>query len=272
MTQLAQDQAEGLRRLFTADMRRMVGMMQAGRDGTVQALAYGVAAALAGQGNKVLLLDEMLAAGDRHPAGSAPIAHDLSTLLMRARDMQAAIVNTGHGVALLAGGGTAHLVPRPRMEAHIGLVNDFYRLAGRYDIVLVAAAQQPQWRPSFVWACQDVILLSDGAAASLTALYGHIKTLQQSGARRFHLLFEEMETAQAAALYRNVAAVSRRHLQLMPEHLGIVPADAMQSAAFCRRLAVQLQTWPVPEQRNGHFPALMRRLLAGPRAAPALDR
>ncbi len=272
MTQLSQDQAEGLRRLFTADLRRMVGVMQAGRAGATQALAYGVAAALAGQGNKVLLLDETLAAGDRHPATSVAITHDLATLLMRPLDMQSAVITTGHGVALLAGGGATRLVPRPRMEAHIGLVNDFYRLAGRYDIVLVAASEQPPWRTSFIWACQDVIMLSDGTSASLTALYGRIKTLQQSGARRFHLLFERIETAQAAALFRNVASVSRRHLHLMPEMLGVLPADAAEAAACCRRLAGRLQTWPLPEQRGGHFPALMHRLLAGSRAAPALVR
>lgn len=268
MSQLIQDQAEGLRRLFAANLRRMVSVMQEGRSGTAQALAYGVAAALAGQGNKVLLLDEMLVAGDRHPASSAVIRHDLATLLMRPRAMKSAIVTTGHGVALLAGGGSTRLTPRPRMEAHIGLINDFYHLTGGYDIVLVALTGQPVWRPSFALACQDIIMLSDAVPASLTTLYRHIKTLQQFGERRFHLLFEQTDAAQAAVLFHNVAVTSRRHLRLLPEFLGALPAEAAEAAAFCWRLAGELKNWPLPEQSSGHFPVLVRCLLAGHRPLP----
>lgn len=261
VTSLLPDQAEGLRRLFAADTRRMVALVGCAAPAGGRAVAAGLAAALTGLDAAVLLLDESVGAGDA--AYACNFRHDLNAVLAGRCDIEAAIVRFGGGPDLLAGGvAHARTLPRPRTEARIALVNAFYRLAGGYDVVLVhAGAEQLSLHPSFAWACQDVIVLCGGEPDAVTAAYGQIKALQQSGGRRFHLLFAGMEAERAQALFKNVAAVSRRHLRLMPEFLGVLPHGA--ASGHYARMAAAMRAWPLPEHKAGHFPALMRRLLQG---------
>ncbi len=264
MASLSPDQAEGLRRLFVADVRRMIAMVSCGPAEQASCLAAQLAAALVKQGKKVLLLEEQLFAGRRHPFLKVAPEYDLDAVLHDVVHVEQAVVTTACGVDLLAGGGQSRTLTRPRMEARIGLVNAFYRLTGQYDVVLVSApGDAMQSRPSFAWACQDVILLCGGLPDSMKQAYGLIKLLHQSGERRFHLLFSEMDSEQSEAFYRRVAMVSRRHLQLMPGDLGVLPDNAPFPESFVSGLAAQVYTWPLPQHQAGHFPALMRRLLRG---------
>lgn len=258
LPRLAPDQAEGLRRLFVEDVRRMIALVSCGdRQQGADLLAH-LAAMLAGQGNRVLMLDESLSAGKPHVAFSVTPEHDLDDVLNEALEIERAITSTASRVDLIAGGGRARTLTQPRMEARIGLVNAFYRLAGQYDVVLVnAGSDSIQSRPSFAWACQDVIVLCHEHPDSVTQAYAQIKTLHQAGERRFHLLFSGADEAVAQALFRRVATVSRRHLQLMPTYLGVLSATGRLSA----EVAGQVLAWPLPEHQAGHFPALMRRLL-----------
>jgi flagellar biosynthesis protein FlhG len=263
-SKLSTDQAEGLRRLFVADVRRMIALVAAGGEAAGGALIDGLAAALAAQGNKVLLLDESLSAGDVPALSGFPVRDDLGRVLLKGMEIEAAIVRTTARVDLLAGGGHARTLPRPSLESRIGLVNAFYRLAGKYDVVLVnAGADSANSHPSFAWACQDVIVLCGTQADGVTNAYGHIKLLHQSGERRFHLLFADADHVRAQTLYKHVAAVCRRHLHLMPEYLGVLPWQGSMSSDYFFHLADTVQSWPLPEHKSGHFPALMQRLLRG---------
>jgi MinD-like ATPase involved in chromosome partitioning or flagellar assembly len=258
------DQAEGLRRLFVADARRMVAIVPAGENAAAAAAVADLARTLAAQGKRVLVLDELLAAGNSHPVFDVTPRHDLATVMLSQVEVESALVKASARIDLLAGGNHASTVPRPRMEARIGLVNAFYRLAGKYDVVLVnACIDGGNSRPSFAWACQDVIVLSAGLTESATEVYACIKLLHQSEKRRFHLLFCGVEQASASALYRSIAAVSRRHLHVMPEFLGVLPQANATQDGFYAQLAGMIQSWPMPEHKAGHFPDLMRRLLGG---------
>lgn len=271
LASLLEDQAEGLRRLFAADARRMVAMIPSGGDDATHIVSH-LAYLLAGQGKKILLLDEMWVAGVAHPVFGVAPRYDLGTVVLRDGELEDALVKTAEGIDFLAGA-AASSMPRPKMETRIGLVNAFYRLAGHYDVVLVnACVDAANSRPSFAWACQDVIVLTDGSQDSATEAYARIKLLHQSDKRRFHLLFCGLNAERASALYRGIAAVSRRHLRVMPENLGAYPQATAQQAGFLRNLAATIQAWPVPEQKAGNFPDLMRRLLRGadPHALQAL--
>ncbi len=260
MARLAPDQAEGLRRLFVADVRRMIALVSnSGRGGV---LAAQLAHTLGHQGLRVLLVDEQLSAGRQPSWMNVVPAHDLDQVLYETLEIESAIVPLGVGVHLLAGGGRSRALTRPRMEARVGLVNAFYRLAGQYDVVLVNTQSDfLQTRPSFAWACQDVILCCEDTDNATTRAYASIKLLHQAGERRFHLLFDAMQPLVRTAFYRRIASVTRRHLQLTPVNLGLIPDDAARAGMFVEHLAEQLQSWPLPENQSGHFPALMRRLL-----------
>lgn len=260
LPRLAPDQAEGLRRMFVEGVRRMITLVSCGEQQPGAELLAQLAAMLAAQGKRVLLLDESLSAGKPQLAFSVTPAHDLDDVLNEALEIERVITPTAGHVDLIAGGGRARSLTRPRLEARIGLVNAFYRLAGRYDVVLINAGSDPiQSRPSFAWACQDVIVLCHDHPESMTQAYAQIKSLHQAGERRFHLLFNGTDEVVAQAMFRRVASVSRRHLQLMPTYLGVLSAAGRLPA----EVADQVLAWPLPAQLAGHFPALMRRLLRG---------
>lgn len=265
------DQAEGLRRLFVPDVRRMVALVFDGEAGAD--LAARVAVDLAAHGSRVLLLEDALVAGSPHPVLDSAPAHDLDGVLRGTIEIEQAIVATGCGVHLLAGGSRFRPHSRGGMEACIGLINAFYRLAGRYDMVLVNTPDGAlQDRPGFAWACQDVIVVQCGSVAdAATRAYATIKRLHQSGERRFHLAYTGMDEAAANIAFSRLATVSRRHLQVMPDHLGTCSApEGMVASHFPARLAAHMQSWPLPEHQAGHFPALMRRLLRGNAARAAV--
>lgn len=253
-----------MRRLFVPDVRRMVALVFDGEAGAD--LAARVAAVLAAQGSRVLLLEESLSSGSFHPVLASTPAHDLDGVLHGTVEVEQAIVATDCGVHLLAGGNRSCPRSRGGMEAYIGLVNSFYRLAGRYDMVLVNTPDGVlQGHPSFAWACQDVIVVQCGGVTDAAArTYATIKRLHQSGERRFHLAYTGMDEATANIAFSRLAAVSRRHLQVMPDHLGTgsVP-EGVVASHFPASLAAHIQSWPLPEHQAGHFPALMRRLLRG---------
>ncbi len=257
---LEADQAEGLRRLFVEDVRRMIALVSCGGLQQGGALLAHLAASLAGMGRRVLMLDEGLSAGHRHEIFAATPVHDLDDVLQGVVDINRAITATPCHVDLIVGGGRVLALTRTGVEVRIGLINAFHRLAGQYDVVLINAGSDPiQTRPSFAWACQDVIVFCPNHPDVVTHAYSQIKLLHQAGERRFHLLFSGSDDVQAQALFRRVATVSRRHLQLMPTCLGALsmlgrlPDDVVD----------QVLAWPLPAHLAGHFPALMQRLLRG---------
>lgn len=250
--------------MFAADGRRMIAVVPAAGEQDADAVIGHLAAALASQGKKVLVLDELLAAGETQAAFAVTARHDLCTVMLQQAGIETALIRVAKGIDFLAGGNLARGMPRPRMEARIGLINAFYKLAGQYDVVLVQACiDAAAGCPSFAWACQDVIVLSDDMAESVTEVYARLKLLHQQDQRGFHLLFRSAAQDRVALLYRNIAAVSRRHLRMMPEYLGALPQEIAAQAAFYDRLAGMVQSWPMPEHKAGHFPELMRRLLRG---------
>jgi len=260
LPRLAPDQAEGLRRLFVEDVRRMIAMVPCGTaELAAEQLAH-LGSVLAAQGKRVLMLEESLSAGHAHEALAVTPEYDLDDVLNEGRDIERVVTPTGLKVDLIAGGGRTRALTQPRMESRIGLVNAFYRLAGQYDVVLVNTGSDPiQSRASFAWACQDVIVLCHDHPDSVTQAYAQIKALHQAGERRFHLLFSGAEEPAAQTLFRRVATVTRRHLHLMPSYLGALSA----SGGLPVGVPGQVLAWPLPEHQAGHFPALMRRLLRG---------
>lgn len=252
------DQAEGLRRIFVGEMRRMVAFV--GPGGSPQAFPARLAVNLAALGHKVLLLDESLSSGERNRHLDQACARDLDDVLAGSVAIETAVRALTPQLHLLAGGGADMARPRPRPEARIALMKAFYRLAGRYDVVVVDALGQDLHNPpSFAWACQDVVVACDEPRDAMTAAYACIKTMRQPE-RRFHVLFSAMEQPRMAQLYRTLAAVCRHHLHMMPECLGCVPARETGHAAL-RELTEKVLCWPLPPDRGGHFPLLMRRLL-----------
>lgn len=250
------DQAEGLRRLFAADVAHMVALL--GEDG--QDISAALAVALAGQGKKVLLLDEQLLAGDTHPLDRLPVSYDIGAVLSGEKSLQE-IVRPVAGVTLLPAGLTRSL--HGIDQARVRLLAAFHALAGMFDIVLIHASVAHQRRGiGFALAAPEVIALCAGTSDGIKLAYAHIKAMDRvKGRRHFRLIFRDVDASLAKKLFRNLAAVCRQHLGFMPDDAGVLPADQAAAADALEILARDMALWPLPERDDSRFEAFMRRLL-----------
>jgi len=262
----ALDQAEGLRRMFAGDVRRIIGVLSERTSTCGHDLTASLAATLGATGSRVLLLDENLMAGETHPVFAVSASCDLFQVLRNQMDLSAALMPVAANVHFLAGG-MAYMARRPDDENQTDFVNAFSRLADAYDVVLINAAEEgARYYPSLTWAAQDIIVLCGDRSDSVTTAYAHIKALQLAGERRFHMLFEPMPVELAQMLYRNLASVSRRHLRDIPGDLGVLPQEPTDD--FFAFLADSVHAWPLPKHKDGHFRAFMQRLLHKPVLQP----
>lgn len=253
----AADQAEGLRRMFAADATHMVALV----GDEAQDISAALAVALAGQGRKVLLLDEQLGRGDTHPLATLPIDHDISAVVRGEKSLQEIVLPVA-GISLLPAAASRDL--QGADAARVRLLAGFHALSSLFDVVLVHSAAQTAQRRGlgFALAAPEVLTLCDGSSAGITASYGQIKLMARApGKRRFHLMFRSVEAPLAKVLFRNLSAVCRQHLHLMPDFAGTFPLDQSAAADAMELLAADMAHWPVLERDDSRFEAFMRRLL-----------
>lgn len=256
MTRNATDQAEGLRRLFAADATHMVSLV--GDD--AQDISAALAVALAGQGRKVLLLDEQLGTGDTHPLTTLPVEYDIGAVVRGEKSLQEIVLPVA-GITLLPAAVNRDI--HGADAARVRLLAGFHALSSLFDVVLVHSAQSMQRRSlGFALAAPEVLTLCDGTSAGITASYGQIKLIARApGKRHFRLMFRGIETPLAKVLFRNLAGVCRQHLHLMPDFAGVFPLDQKAAADAMEALAAEMTQWPVVERDDSRFEAFMRRLL-----------
>lgn len=256
MTRNAVDQAEGLRRMFATDATHMVALV----GNEAQDISAALAVALAGQGRKVLLLDEQLGDGDSHPLATLPVRHDIGAVVRGEKSLQEIVMPVA-GITLLPAAVTQEI--HGADAARVRLLAGFHALSSLYDVVLVHCGQNSQRRGlGFALAAPEVLLLCDGSSAGITASYGQIKVMAKAaGKRHFRLVFRGVEEALARVLFRNLAAVCRQHLQLMPDFAGALPLDQKAAADAMETLASDMSQWPAVERDDSRFEAFMRRLL-----------
>lgn len=253
----AADQAEGLRRIFAADATHMVALV--GDD--AQDISAALAVALAGQGRKVLLLDEQLGRGDTHPLATLQVDHDIGAVVRGEKSLQEIVLPVA-GITLLPAAASRDL--HGADAARVRLLAGFHALSSLFDVVLVHSAAHTAQRRGlgFALAAPEVLTLCDGSSAGITASYGQIKLMARSpGKRHFRLVFRGVESSLAKVLFRNLAAVCRQHLQLMPDFAGAFPLDQRATADAMETLAADMSHWPVLERDDSRFEAFMRRLL-----------
>ncbi len=238
-----------------ADAARMVALF--GDD--EQEITAALALALAGEGKRVLLLDEQLRAGDTHSLLPVPVRADIGHALRGDKSLQEIVLSIA-GITLLPAG-TMRTVHKD--SARVRLLASFHALVGMFDVVLIRAATAP--RPSFGFAlgAPEALVLCRGTSSGITAAYAQIKLAAHSpGSRHFRLLFRGVDDAMANVLFRNLAGVCRQHLNLMPDLAGVLPFDHGAAATALEALAAEIANWPSPERDDSRFEAFMCRLLS----------
>jgi len=252
-------------------------------------VAINLAAALAAQHQRVLLLDGDLGLANADvQLGLAP-RHTLEHVLDGRCTLEEAIIDTPAGFRLIpAAAGVARLTELSTAE-HLGLVQAFSHLACGLDALIIdTAAGISDSVRQFCQAAQHVLIVLRDEPASLADAYATIKVLHKAhGVRRFHVLANmSVATGTGEALFRKLQRVTDRFLDVVLEYAGEIPEDRFVRNAICAqravfaaypsapasrafaRLAQRAAKWPVADGPRGNVEFMMERLL--PRTTPPL--
>ncbi|WP_091904189.1 MinD/ParA family ATP-binding protein [Chitinasiproducens palmae] len=240
------DQADGLRRLLAGQSLRVIALLAPEAAAQSAGVAVNLAAALAYQGKRVVVVDESADAAS--PGTLADVVEGRLSLDVAARQ-------AGDNVAVLAAGVVRGL--------HVQTIHDCLR--DQADVVLIGAALGADGLSALAAQAHDMVIVMRAHAAAITPAYATIKRLHLVHAlKQFRVLFEGVESsADARAIFQNLAGVASRYLGISLLPAGVVGADgealaraqalgrsvvdafpaARASAAF-RRIAGEMLHWP----------------------------
>lgn len=282
-------QAAGIRAALQPDPVQVIAVT-GGKGGVGKTcVAVNLAAAMAAQNRRVLLLDGDLGLANADVQLGLLPGHTLEHVLDGRCTLEEAVVETPAGFRLIAGAsGVAQLAGLSTAE-HLGLVQAFSHLTQQLDTLIIdTAAGIADSVLQFCQASQHVLVVVNDEPASLTDAYALIKVLhRRHGLRRFHVLANRSAAPGGGeALYRKLERVTSRFLEVVLEYAGEVPEDAFVRSAIRQqrcvfgaypsasasrafsRLAARAARWSVPEQR-GNVEFFMERLV--PRAQARLE-
>jgi flagellar biosynthesis protein FlhG len=224
------DQADGLRRLLTAGRPRMVAVVGMSRAVGATTAAANLSVELARRGKAVLLLDEH-PRDPRSARGLWSVAPqgDLAAVACGRIDLLAASALVAPGVRVLPAipdGSDGSFNPRALCPNGVIVVD----VAGSGNRRLSQLARM----------ADDLIVVMQPCAASITATYAGLKDLQYTHAlQTFQFLVNDAATErQAQLVIANVVATSSRYLAVSLRSVGWVPSDMLVPQAACLRQTV----------------------------------
>lgn len=252
------DQATGLRQLFAADAVRVVALLGS----QSQSVSAALAVALAGQGKKVLLVDEQLCAGTTHPLLEGVLSADVGHVLSGKKTLQE-IMFSVTGVTLMSA--DTEKLSHNTEAARVQLLDAFHSLAVGFDFVVIHGAPDIQHHGiGFALAASEVIVICDETDQGITTAYRHIKTLMKmSDDRHFMMMFRGGNESMAKRLFHKLSSVCSRYLRLKPDFACVLPVDRLSAAQVLEMFALDMTHWPIPEDGDSsRFEVFMCRLLS----------
>lgn len=276
------DQARGLRRMAVPQPVRVIAIT-GGKGGVGKTnVSANLAIALANRRREVLLLDADLGLANVDVLLGLHSSKDLSHLVSGDSTLDEILIEGPAGIKIIpAASGIARMASLSAAE-YAGLIRAFNELSVPADFLLVdtAAGISPDVI-MFARAAQDVIVVVCDEPASITDAYALIKVLhREHGVERFHILANMVRSEQEGQeLYRKLATVSERFLDVVLQHLGTVPHDedlrrsvqrqaavveafpGSRAARSFNQLAARLCDWPIPSGASGHLEFFVERLV-----------
>ena len=282
MSSSVQDQAAGLRRMANPRPVRVIAVAS-GKGGVGKTnVSVNLAVALADAGKHVMLLDADLAMANVDVLLGLQPRANLAHVLDGELSLEEIIVEGPAGVQIVpASSGVAHLAQLSPAE-HAGLIRAFSDLTQPLDVLVVdIAAGVADSVVTFTRAAHEVVVVVCDEPASITDAYALIKVLsREQGIQRFQVLANMARSEEEGrTLFRKIAAVCERFLDVTLNHLGTVPYDeylrkAVQRqqavvAAFpgspaakaFKKLAQAADNWPVPDGVRGNLEFFVERLV-----------
>ena len=168
-------------------------------------------------------------------------------------------------------------------QEHAGLISAFSEIAHNMDVLLIdTAAGISDEVVNFLCAAQEVIVVVCNEPTSITDAYALVKILnQQYGISRCRVVANMVRNEEdGEAVFNKLVNVADRFLDVALIYAGAIPFDEQlrrsvqkqrcvvelyptsKAAKAFRKLAQQVDTWPIPSIPSGHLEFFVERLVA----------
>lgn len=258
MIDSSEDQAAGLRRLFRRAPPTVVAMYVTGhsRAGVAVQTAYRIA----GQSERVLLLDEASGEGALSRILDLPDGPDLLSVLggqVRAVDLIQTVPGLIGRVPIRAAALALPLLDEERRNHLVNTLRSLYRYAA---FVLIHSSGDAAEDPSpFIFAAPRRLVIAQASRSGATDAYQIIKRLAAAGAGSIHVAISRARNRDdAAAFFASLDKLVQRHVGIPLAWLGEVERDDLARGLGCESAEAS------PRESEAAF---LRRLSALGRAA-----
>ena len=245
-------------------------------------VAINLAAALAAQGRRALLLDGDLGLANVDVLLGITPRFNLAHVIAGERTLEEIILQAPCGFRVVPGAsGVARLANLSEMET-LGLVRSFSALTGTIDTLIVdTPAGIAPTVLQLAQAAQHVLLVVCDEPASLTDAYGLIKVLSRNHDVSSFRVVANMVRSQGAglSLFETLKRVTSRFLNVTLDYCGEIPDDiylkrsireqrpvitafpTTRSSKALKALALRADTWPIPAGARGNIEFFAERLV-----------
>ena len=191
-------------------------------------LSVNLALALHRAGQKVGIFDADLALANAHLVLGCRPNRTIADTLSGSCTMAETIVESQHGVKMIAGGSGLAEVMGLSDETRQKIIRGFSELSGELDHLIVDTAAGVESNViDFVAACDRVIVVVIGEPTAFVDAYASIKVLhQETGRERFDIIVNRAPSlAHGDQIVSRFRAITDKFLKVSLNHLGTVPDD-----------------------------------------------
>lgn len=279
------DQASGLRKMMKQSMVKVIAVT-GGKGGVGKTnVSLNMAAAMAQQGQRVLVLDADLGLANIDVMLGVRVRRNIEHVLAGECDLKDILVEGPAGIQIVpATSGSRSMVELTAAE-HAGLIRAFSSLQDDFDVLIIdTAAGISDMVLSFARASQDVVLVVCDEPTSITDAYALVKVLsREHGVFRFKIIANMVGTMrEGQVLFNKLTKVTDRFLDVALELAAIVPFDEnlrkcvrrqklivevapkSPSALAFKALAHRAARWPVQDQASGELEFFIEKLVQKP--------
>lgn len=252
-------------------------------------VSINLAVQLAKQQQRVLLLDADLGLANIDVQLGLKAQHNLEEVFAGELSLKEVKLEGPAGIGIIpASSGTQSMV-KLSAQQHAGLIASFSELADEIDTLIVdTAAGIADAVVAFTRAAQEVLVVVCDEPSSITDAYALIKLLQKEhGVQKFRVLANQTRSdKEGQALFNRLQATTDRFLDVILQYAGCIPFDeavrkavkkqqavslaypSSQVATAYQRLAVEVESWPLPAGPSGYLEFFVERLVDSQQQVP----
>lgn len=250
-------------------------------------ISVNLSIALAEMRRRVVLLDADLGLANVDVLLGLKADKNLADVLSGECSLKDILVTGPAGIKVVPASSGVQQMASLDTRQHAGLIHAFSELGHDMDVLVVdTAAGISDSVVSFVCASQEILVVVCDEPSSITDAYALIKLLNtQYGQTRFRVLANMTRSNQEGlSLFNKLNGVCERFLDVTLQYVGNVPFDenvrkavqkqqplltfapTSKAAVAIRKIAEQVDRWPLPNSARGHLEFFVEQLL---QAAPA---